>query len=124
MIDGSDICLNDIKADEEYMDYLLKTDLSERIAFEVICNHFEEFKLNITPKELLHWYAKVGMPFIYPIKYYSTDPLLLFGSTQLPIAYGVYLQISSVSHSCVPNTAFVTNGIFEIFLNLFIFDIK
>ena len=112
LMDGSDICLNDIKLNDKKLRQFLKTEAVDRFLFETICSDFRAYGLKFDRKELLHWYGVMEMPFVYPIKYFTDNPFLLFESSHLPIAYGVYPQISNVSHSCLPNCGFVaTNGI-------------
>ena len=110
LMDGSDICLNDIKLDDNELRKFLKTDLY-CFLFDRICYNFMAYGLKFDRKELLYCYGVMQKPFIYPIMHSTDNPLLLYNSVHIAIAYGIYPQISNVSHSCLPNTGIVSNGI-------------
>ena len=114
LMDGSDICLYDIKFDDLRLRQFLSTKHQDNFMFEIfnkICSDFKAYGLQFDPRDLLHWYGVIQMPIVQTIKYSTDNPFLLYHS-QWPIALGIYPQISNVSHSCLPNCAIVSNGIY------------
>jgi hypothetical protein len=107
LFDSSNVCLNDIEVNVKDS----RLDIERMVAFRLLCTHFNAIGLKFDRKELFHWFCFVSTnSSINAILYYSNHLFCI------PIAVGIYIQISCLRHSCNPNSAIVTNGIIHCLL--------
>lgn len=110
LFDGSDVCLNDIEVDVIKVVESNSFVVDERFHdFDISCNHFRALGLDFDRKELFHWFAFIvnsmnictqSMPYI------SGDSPNIYPG----VGIGLFIEYSSLSHSCQPNCAIVTTG--------------
>ncbi|CAG2101764.1 unnamed protein product [Medioppia subpectinata] len=86
LFDGSDVCLNDLKTKVN----VNSISVEMMALFAIICKQFQVFGFSFDAKELLQWYGLMS-------KTLFSDPM----------SEALYLQVLPISHSCLPNMAFV-----------------
>ncbi|CAG2167916.1 unnamed protein product [Oppiella nova] len=107
LFDGSVVCLNDMEVDVSLISEA-KECMEE---FEMICDSFEYFGHELYRKEMLRWFALIKRN----TRCLNTEPQI-FGDFQPKCSLDsalylcLYPQLSSVGHSCCPNSALVDNG--------------
>ena len=109
LFDGSDISLIDIEVNVKE----LSEDIDRMIQFELICNHFKDYGIDFNRKELLHWFGLMSTSGVcHQFNSYSSyigGPFL--NSSEQSVGHGLYPQLYAVRHSCLPNSALITDGI-------------
>ena len=120
--DGSDICLNDLRIGP-------KTRVCELFGLEFmeICSHFRGWGLDLHLRDgkLFNWFAITHTSFqnMSSLLYYSNDMTQLRESLiGFEVGAGLFVHKPVLSHSCVPNTEIMINGILRHFRHGFDFN--
>ena len=111
LYDGSEVCLNEMDVNIKK----LKESPKEMTYFATLCNLFRGYGLFFSREELLKSYGLINAFKFSPLHYYTDNPLeLSFDAFNTPIASGVYVHKLDISHSCLPNSGILKNGIFSL----------
>ncbi|CAG2105440.1 unnamed protein product [Medioppia subpectinata] len=96
LFDGSDVSLNDLK-----VDIIGRNEDKSGSDISAICDVFTELGVSYEVQELSDWFIFMkNCRFIFDTRSDCGDT----------VANGLYIQLSSLSHSCLPNAAIVYNG--------------
>ncbi|CAG2103048.1 unnamed protein product, partial [Medioppia subpectinata] len=110
LMDGSDVCLKEIIVEKDTM----YSDCERMLEFNRVCMCFNAFGIKLSDfqkrHELFNWFAFLSSsPSHVGLKWYSRDmkDCQYFSDK---VCRAVSLEMSSLNHSCLPNSAIVTNG--------------
>ncbi|CAG2112603.1 unnamed protein product [Medioppia subpectinata] len=114
LMDGSDVCLKEIIVQKDVLNNMY-SDCERMLEFNRVCMYFNAFgiKLGDTQQrqELLNWFAFLSSsPSHVGLKWYSRD-MKDYQYFSDKVCRAVSLEMSSLNHSCLPNSAIVTNGL-------------
>ena len=108
--DGRDICLKDMRC----VLTGIVSDTTTMELFSSLCQHFRDYDLVFESDQLLRWFGMVcnGTTYHFELHNYTDNPSeLSYSLFDEPTGAGLYFQNIYSSHSCLPNSDVVTNGI-------------